>query len=169
MLSPTSAAHVMAELDGRIAAVLDAGPCAVGIESTVLDLTAAPTLLRPGAITAEQLAAIVGPLAAPGDGRVRAPGMMARHYAPARPLRLNTTAAKPGEAWLGFGPDADAATLNLSSRGDVTEAAANLFAYLRELDRAPYIGIAVSPIPETGLGVAINDRLRRGAADVKEG
>lgn len=168
-VSPTSAAHVMAELDGRIAAVLDAGPCAVGIELTVLDLTAAPTLLRPGAITAEQLAAIVGPLAAPGDGRVRAPGMMARHYAPARPLRLNTTAAKPGEAWLGFGPDADAATLNLSSRGDVTEAAANLFAYLRELDRAPYIGIAVSPIPETGLGVAINDRLRRGAADVKEG
>lgn len=166
-VSPTSAEHVIAELDGRVAAVIDAGACAVGIESTVLDLTGAPTLLRPGAVTAEQLAAIVGPLSAPSGDTVRSPGMMARHYAPSRPLRLNATSARPGEAWLGFGPDADRTTLNLSPRGDLTEAAANLFAYLRKLDRAPHIGIAVSPIPETGLGVAINDRLRRGAADVK--
>jgi L-threonylcarbamoyladenylate synthase len=166
-VSPTSAEHVIAELDGRIAAVLDAGACAVGIESTVLDLTGAPTLLRPGAVTAEQLAAIVGPLSAPTGDTVRSPGMMARHYAPSRRLRLNATSAQPGEAWLGFGPDAGSSTLNLSPRGDLTEAAANLFAYLRKLDRAPHIGIAVSPIPETGLGAAINDRLRRGAADVK--
>lgn len=166
-VSPTSAEHVIAELDGRVAAVIDAGACAVGIESTVLDLTGAPTLLRPGAVTAEQLAAIVGPLSAPSGDTVRSPGMMARHYAPSRPLRLNATSARPGEAWLGFGPDADRTTLNLSPRGDLTEAAANLFTYLRKLDRAPHIGIAVSPIPETGLGVAINDRLRRGAADVK--
>ena len=163
-VSPTTAAHVLAELDGRIAAVLDGGPCAVGLESTVLDLTgAAPALLRPGAVTAVQLQAIVGPLSAPDGGTIRAPGMLARHYAPARPLRLNAAAAEPGEALLGFGQVA--ATLNLSPQGDLTEAAANLFAYLRKLDHDPYIGIAVSPIPDTGLGAAINDRLRRGAAE----
>ncbi len=166
-VSPTGADHVIAELDGRIVAVLDGGPCSVGLESTVLDLTGAPAVLRPGAITAEQLTAIVGPLSAPGGGTARSPGMMARHYAPARPLRLCATSAQPGEAWLGFGPDAAGATLNLSPRGDLTEAAANLFAYLRKLDCAPHIGIAVSPIPERGLGVAINDRLRRGATAVK--
>jgi len=161
-LSPTAAAHVMMELDGRIAAVLDAGPCAVGLESTVLDLTGAPTLLRPGAITVEQLSAIVGPLAASG-GAIRSPGMLAQHYAPALPLRLNATSARPGEALLGFGPAKDA-TLNLSPRSDLVEAASHLFAHLRALDLPQYSGIAVMPIPDTGIGAAINDRLRRGAA-----
>jgi len=161
-LSPTTAAHVMSELDGRIAAVLDAGPCAVGLESTVLDLTGAAALLRPGAITAEQLAEVVGPLAAPG-GSIRSPGMLAQHYAPALPLRLNATGARPGEALLGFGPANDA-TLNLSPGGDLVEAASHLFAYLRALDLPQYSGIAVMPIPDTGIGAAINDRLRRGAA-----
>ena len=167
-LSPTTTDHVMAELDGRIAAVIDGGPCRVGLESTVVDLCGdAPHLLRPGAITAEQLTQIIGPLSAPADATIRAPGMLAQHYAPTLPLRLDATRAEAGEAFLGFGPDATHATLNLSPSGDLVEAAANLFAYLRKLDRAPYIGIAVGPIPETGLGAAINDRLRRGASDVK--
>jgi L-threonylcarbamoyladenylate synthase len=164
-LSPTTADHVIAELDGRVAAVLDAGPCTVGIESTVLDLTgASPRLLRPGAVTAAQLSAIVGPLAAPDDATIRAPGMLAQHYAPALPLRLDAASARPGEALLGFGSDARGATLNLSPSGDLVEAASHLFAYLRALDLPQFSGIAVMPIPERGLGAAINDRLRRGAA-----
>ncbi len=167
-LSSTTADHVVAELAGRIAAILDGGPTTVGIELTVLDLTeAAPLLLRPGAVTAEQLSKIVGPLSPPRNGAVRSPGMSLRHYAPTLPLRLGATSADTGEAWLGFGPKDVGATLNLSPRGDLIEAAANLFAYLRKLDNTPYIGIAVSAIPETGLGVAINDRLRRGVSDVK--
>jgi L-threonylcarbamoyladenylate synthase len=160
-LSPTTAEHVLAELDGRVAAILDGGPCTVGIESTVLDLTGAPTLLRPGAAAVEQLTEIVGPLSA-SDGTIRAPGMLAQHYAPTLPLRLNAGDARPGEALLGFGPTVGAA-MNLSPSGDLVEAASHLFAYLRALDRVPYTAIAVSPIPETGLGAAINNRLRRGA------
>jgi L-threonylcarbamoyladenylate synthase len=165
-ISPTAAAHVLAELDGRIAAVLDAGPCAIGIESTVLDLTQArPRLLRPGGITASQLIELIGPLGAPDPAATpRGPGMLAQHYAPALPVRLEATGAAPDEALLGFGPDAADATLNLSPAGDPTEAAAHLFAYLRALDRPEFSGIAVMPIPERGLGVAINDRLRRAAA-----
>jgi L-threonylcarbamoyladenylate synthase len=167
-LSPTTTDHVVAELAGRIAAILDGGPTTVGIESTVLDLSETiPLLLRPGAITAEQLRKSVGPLSAPGNVAVRSPGMSVRHYAPTLPLRLGATSADAGEAWLGFGPEDEGATLNLSPRGDLIEAAANLFAYLRKLDGAPHIRIAVSAIPETGLGVAINDRLRRGASAVK--
>jgi L-threonylcarbamoyladenylate synthase len=159
----------LAELDGRIAAVLDAGPCAVGIESTVLDLTrAAPRLLRPGGVTAEQLTVIVGPLAAPEMTEApRAPGMLAQHYAPTLPVRLNAASAQPGEALLGFGPEAMGATLNLSPSGDLVEAAAHLFAYLRALDRPNFSGIAATPIPERGIGAAINDRLRRAAAAKK--
>jgi L-threonylcarbamoyladenylate synthase len=170
-LSPTTTDHVVAELSGRIAAILDGGPTTVGIESTVLDLSeATPLLLRPGAVTAEQLSKIVGPLSVPGTvAVVRSPGMSLRHYAPTLPLRLGATSADAGEAWLGFGPSDKGATLNLSPRGDLIEAAANLFAYLRKLDGTPHIGIAVSAIPEVGLGVAINDRLRRGASDVKRG
>jgi L-threonylcarbamoyladenylate synthase len=164
-ISPTTAAHVLAELDGRIAAVLDGGPCKVGIESSVLDLTgAAPRLLRPGGVTAEQLAAIVGPLAAPTEATLRSPGMLAQHYAPTLPLRFDATGFEPGEALLGFGPNASGATLNLSPTGDLVEAAAHLFAYLRALDRPEFSGIAAMPIPEHGLGAAINDRLRRAAA-----
>jgi L-threonylcarbamoyladenylate synthase len=165
-ISPTTAAHVGAELGEQVTLILDGGPCRVGVESTVLDLTGTPpVLLRPGGIPVEELRGVLGSIAAPEDGAVRAPGMLRRHYAPSRPLRLNAGEAGPGEALLGFGPDIAPATLNLSPRGDLVEAAANLFAMLRALDQAPgYAGIAVTPIPENGLGVAINDRLRRAAA-----
>jgi L-threonylcarbamoyladenylate synthase len=165
-ISPTTAMHVSAELGEQISLILDGGPCRVGVESTVLDLTGTPpVLLRPGGIPVEELRDILGPMAAPEDGAVRAPGMLRRHYAPSRPLRLNARESGPEEALLGFGPDIAPATLNLSPRGDLVEAAANLFAMLRALDQAPgYAGIAVAPIPENGLGGAINDRLRRAAA-----
>jgi L-threonylcarbamoyladenylate synthase len=171
-VSATAAAHVVAELKGRVALVLDAGPSPVGIESTVLDLTGTvPALLRPGGIPVEELTALLGPIAAPsggaGAGPVRAPGMLASHYAPSLPLRLDVRAARPGEALLAFGRAAPAgfrAVLWLSRRGDLAEAAANLFAMLRALDRPDFAGIAVMPIPEEGLGRAINDRLRRAAA-----
>jgi L-threonylcarbamoyladenylate synthase len=165
-ISPTSANDVLAELGGRIAAVLDTGPCAVGLESTVLDLCGpVPALLRPGGVTREALEALLGKLAEPG-GAIRAPGMLASHYAPDAPLRLNVTTPRPDEAVLAFGPGAG--QFQLSASGDLTEAAANLFTGLRALDalvRATNLsGIAAMPIPERGLGVAINDRLRRAAA-----
>src|SRR5512144_1458803 len=165
-ISPTTAAHVAADLDGRVALILDGGACRVGLESTVVDLSGCGTaLLRPGGVAVEDLEEVVGPIAAAATGPVRSPGMLRRHYAPRRPLRLNATDVRPGEALLGFGPAAVAAVLNLSPRGDLLEAAANLFAMLRALDEAPgYTGIAVAPIPEPGLGLAINDRLRRAAA-----
>jgi L-threonylcarbamoyladenylate synthase len=157
-VSPTRADHVTARAD----MVLDGGPCPVGLESTVLDLSGAhPAILRPGAVTEEQIAALVGPLA-PAGSEIRSPGMLARHYATRLPLRLNASEARPGEALLGFGP-APMATLNLSAGADLAEAAANLFAMMRALDAPPHTGIAVMPIPETGLGRAINDRLRRAA------
>jgi L-threonylcarbamoyladenylate synthase len=166
-VSPTRAEHVREGLDGRIAMIVDGGPCAVGVESTVLDLTGpAPRVLRPGGVTAEEIAALLGgpvPVVGVADGPLLSPGMLASHYAPERPVRLNAQAAAAGEALLGFG-GASGAALNLSPSGDLAEAAANLFAMLRELDVSPYRGIAVSPIPEHGLGVAINDRLRRAAA-----
>ncbi len=169
-VSPTTAEHVLEELDGRIAAVLDGERCRVGVESTVLDLTAArPRLLRPGGITAEALEAELGSLAGPEPDatRPRSPGLLASHYAPSLPLRLEATRAAASEALLAFGaraPRGAAAVRWLSRRGDLTEAAANLFAALREVDRPEFSAIAVMPIPEHGLGAAINDRLRRAAA-----
>lgn len=169
-ISPTAAAHVAAELAGAVALILDAGETPVGLESTVLDLSgAAPTLLRPGAVTLEQLHEALGPveIAAGGEDAPRSPGRLPRHYAPDRPLRLDTHDARAGEALLAFGPgeapSGFAETLWLSRRGDLGEAAANLFAMLRRLDRPEFTGIAVMPIPETGLGRAVNDRLRRAA------
>jgi L-threonylcarbamoyladenylate synthase len=167
-ISPTTADHVLSELDSRIAAVLDGGQCRVGIESTVIDLTGkTPLLLRQGGVTVEEVEALLGPIAAPAAGEApRAPGMLASHYAPNLPLRLNATSIEDGEALLAFGPDSPSGareTLYLSKRGDVQEAAANLFAMLRALDRAEFTAIAVMPIPEQGLGRAINDRLRRAA------
>ncbi|MGE4220633.1 MAG: L-threonylcarbamoyladenylate synthase [Alphaproteobacteria bacterium] len=168
-LSPTTAAHVAASLGSRVDLILDAGPCPVGVESTVLDLSGeTPVLLRPGGLAAEQLEAALGaPLALAGsdDSAPRSPGMLTSHYAPAAPVRLGATSARPGEVLLGFGPDAPATELNLSPAGDLTEAAANLFAFLHALDRPDIAGIAVMPIPERGLGRAINDRLRRAAAE----
>jgi L-threonylcarbamoyladenylate synthase len=165
-VSPTTAEHAAEELGERVALILDGGPCRVGIESTVLDLTGATAvLLRPGGVPEEALSRAVGPLGSAEPGRPRSPGMLASHYAPALPLRLDAREARPGEALLAFGPQAPAgASLSLSPSGDVTEAAANLFAMLRRLDRPEFSGIAVMPIPDKGLGRAINDRLRRAAA-----
>ncbi|HEX5320312.1 MAG TPA: L-threonylcarbamoyladenylate synthase [Stellaceae bacterium] len=160
-VSPTEAAHA-AELD--IPLILDGGRCAVGVESTVLDLTGeTPALLRPGGVTLEALNEALGAVATPQSDPAapRSPGQLRGHYAPALPVRLGAKAARPGEALLAFGPAAG--DENLSRAGDLEEAAANLFAMLRRLDRPEFSGMAVMPIPETGLGRAINDRLRRAA------
>jgi L-threonylcarbamoyladenylate synthase len=165
-VSPTRADHVLEGLDGRIAAVLDGGPCAVGLESTILLPDPEPVLLRPGGLPVEALeAALGGPLATGGDaGKPTSPGQLASHYAPEAALRLNATEAQPGEVLVGFGPVTGA--LSLSETGDLVEAAAQLFHALREADRLAGPGgrIAFAPVPETGLGRAINDRLRRAAA-----
>lgn len=162
-ISPTAAEHVKAGLDSRVEAILDGGACGVGVESTIVGLTGAPTLLRPGGLPTEAIEQALGtPLAAHGESDApSAPGQLASHYAPRAPVRLNAQERREGEMLLGFGRVA--CDLNLSVAGDLTEAAANLFAHLHALDEtgAP---IAVSPIPETGLGRAINDRLRRAAA-----
>jgi len=170
-VSPTTAAHVLDGLSGRIAAVLDGGPCPVGLESTVLGLTGARArLLRPGGLPAEAIEAALGaPLAPPETGAApEAPGQLASHYAPDVALRLDAANPLPGEIWLGFGPDAADADINLSPSGDMTEAAARLFAALREIDVLAHARgaatVAVSPIPHHGLGRAINDRLARAAA-----
>lgn len=164
-ISPTRAEHVMAGLSGRIDAVLDGGECSVGLESTILGLVDAPTLLRPGGLPQEALeAALGGPIEARGEADpLTAPGQMLSHYAPGAKVRLNATEVAYGERLLGFGK-VDGAVLNLSVAGDLTEAAANLFHHLHALDAEGDAPIAVSPIPETGLGRAINDRLRRAAA-----
>ena len=169
-VSPTTAAHVAAELGDRTAVTLDGGPTQIGLESAVLDLSGGtPILLRPGGVTLEELAARLGPVAAveTDPAAPRSPGQLASHYAPALPLRLNATEARPGEALLAFGggrAPGSAAAMWLSRDGDLAEAAANLFAMLRALDQPEFSAIAVMPIPERGLGRAINDRLRRAAA-----
>jgi L-threonylcarbamoyladenylate synthase len=173
-VSPTTPLHVAEEFpDGggaRLQLILAGGKAEIGLESTVLDLTGpTPRLLRPGSVTREELEAVLGPveLAGEADG-IKAPGMMTSHYAPGLPVRLNADSVGADEALLAFGPDqflrGGATRLNLSQRGDMAEAAANLFAMLRALDRPGLSGIAVMPVPEKGLGVAINDRLRRAAA-----
>lgn len=164
-ISPTLAEHVLASLGGRVDLILDGGPCRVGVESTVVDVSGAePALLRPGGVPREEIEALIGPLATAAEDpdAPKSPGQLLSHYAPRLPVRLNAEAAAPGEALLGFGPGA--CTANLSASGDLVEAAANLFALLHALDDASHTGIAVKPIPETGLGLAINDRLRRAAA-----
>ena len=163
-ISPTEAAHVMTGLAGRIEAVVDGGACPVGVESTILGLAGDPVLLRPGGVPVEALEAALGqPVARRAeDAALSAPGQMRSHYAPGAKVRLEAEAPRSGEVMLGFGSvEAD---LNLSRAGDLTEAAAHLFHHLHALDAMGAEGIAVSPIPETGLGRAINDRLRRAAA-----
>jgi L-threonylcarbamoyladenylate synthase len=170
-ISPTTAEHVARSLGMRVAMILDGGRCPIGIESTVLDLTGpTPVLLRPGGVTAEELTDAIGPLAAPAAAdpdALKSPGMLASHYAPELPLRLDARDVRPHEALLAFGACSiagAAAVENLSPIGDLVEAAANLFAMLRALDRPGLAGIAVMPISDRGLGRAINDRLRRAAA-----
>ncbi len=168
-LSPTTAAHVVEGLGDRVALVLDGGPCPVGVESTVVDLTgASAVLLRPGGVPEEPITRLIGPLVRPrSGGPLKSPGMLESHYAPQLPLRLDARDVAPDEALLAFGPGAPAgarATLNLSPRGDVEEAAAHLFDYLRRLDASGARAIAAMAVPEHGIGRAINDRLRRAAA-----
>jgi L-threonylcarbamoyladenylate synthase len=167
--SPTTFADAMEETGAAAAAALDGGPCRVGLESTVVGVfDEALVLLRPGGVTREAIEAVAGPLAEAGGEAHRSPGRLARHYAPSAPLRLDARAPLPGHAYLAFGPDAPEGPLvwNLSPRGDVIEAAANLFARLRQADRSGAPGIDVAPIPDSGLGEAINDRLRRAAGHI---
>lgn len=171
-VSPTTAEHVRDELGDRIPLILDGGPCPVGLESTVLDLSGpAARLLRPGAVSRAEIEAEIGPVALAADGdAIAAPGMLASHYAPHARLRLEATGRQPGEAFLDFAASlGGAADLDLSPTGDLAEAAARLFAFLRRLDATGPAVIAVAPVraPDggmSGLAEAINDRLSRAAA-----
>jgi L-threonylcarbamoyladenylate synthase len=167
-LSPTRAAHVAQSLGGKLALVIDGGPATVGLESTVVDLTGPATvLLRQGGLSEEELSAAVGLLEhATADGPIKSPGMLASHYAPRLPLRLDASDVAPDEALLAFGPTVPAGAhtvLNLSPSGDLVEAASHLFDYLHRLDASGARAIAAMPVPARGLGRAINDRLRRAA------
>jgi L-threonylcarbamoyladenylate synthase len=175
-VSPTTAAHVQSDLAGRIDLIIDGGAVEVGIESTIVGCFDAPMLLRPGGVPRGEIERVLGrALLQPPDERISdsgqplAPGMLASHYAPRTPVRLNAERIEAGEALLAFGPhvisgaEAPSGAMNLSARGDLTEAAANLFGYLRALDARGARAIAVMPVPHHGLGEAINDRLRRAA------
>lgn len=167
LLSPTTAAHVASGLGDRIDLIIDGGACRAGLESTIIAPgDAGAVLLRAGALARSDIELLTGPLRSPEHAAgVVAPGMLRRHYAPRARLRLGATSPREGEAFLAFGapPEGVSPSLNLSIRGDLAEAASNLFAMLRVLESS-HDSIAVAPIPEVGLGEAINDRLRRGAA-----
>ncbi|WP_438276189.1 L-threonylcarbamoyladenylate synthase [Nitrobacter sp.] len=174
-VSPTTAAHVQSDLSGRIDLIVDGGPVEVGVESAIVGCFASPTLLRPGGIPRAEIERVLGSSltltdTGAADGRPLASGMLASHYAPRARVRLDATSLSRGEALLAFGPavlagsETAAAVMNLSERGDLKEAAANLFGYLRALDASGARTIAVMPVPDHGLGEAINDRLRRAAA-----
>ena len=168
-VSPTSATHVLADLRGRIDLVIDAGPCAVGVESTIVSCVEQPALLRPGGIPRDAIERALGNTLATVsviDDAPVAPGMLTSHYAPRAALRLDAEDAQMGEALLAFGPAPafSGTALNLSPRGDLIEAAANLFSHLRALDASGARRIAVMNVPHEGLGEAINDRLERAAA-----
>jgi len=164
--SPTTFADAVEETGAFAGDAVDGGPCAVGVESTVVSvLDGRVTLLRPGAVTRDEIEALVGPLSAGGEGH-RSPGRLALHYAPDAPVRIEALDRRPGEILLGFGPGVGDPRWSLSPDGDVRQAAANLFRLLREADREKPAGIAVSPVPDTGLGEAVNDRLRRAAGFV---
>ncbi|PQA72697.1 L-threonylcarbamoyladenylate synthase [Brucella oryzae] len=172
-ISPTSAAAVAGDLGSKLDLILDAGPCGVGVESTIVKVDGNKVhLLRPGGLAAEEIEAVIGEKLVRADhmSAIQAPGMMASHYAPDAAMRLAVRDVKPGEALLSFGPhrvagsDRAAVVLNLSETGDLREAAANLFDFMRRLDATGAATIAVEPIPFEGLGEAINDRLKRAAA-----
>ncbi len=175
-ISPTTAAHVLSQLDGRIAAIIDSGPCIVGVESTILDLSGPrPVLLRPGGIGIETLESAIGHISRPlspqtveASRSLRSPGLLLSHYAPSLPLRMNAATAAPNEALLAFGPHPPAAlSFQLSESANLTQAASRLFEGLHWLDANAGLKdlqqIAAMPIPGTGLGLAINDRLTRAA------
>ena len=181
-VSPTTAAHVQSDLSGRIDLIIDGGAVMVGVESTIVGCFDTPMLLRPGGLPREEIERALGrPLARLPEeagtetGQPLAPGMLASHYAPRTPVRLNARRIDAGEALLAFGPgtvggvEAASAVMNLSTRGDLAEAAANLFGYLRALDARGARTIAVMPVPPLGLGEAINDRLRRAAVGRESG
>ena len=163
-ISPTTAAHVAHNLGSKIDLIIDGGACSAGLESTIIALPeTGPVMLRPGALERSKIESLTGPLGSPETSKgILAPGMMKRHYAPRARLRLNALEVRPGEAYLAFGapPLGLLPSLNLSIRGDLEEAASNLFAMLRALDESHSM-IAVAPIPERGLGEAMNDRLNR--------
>ncbi len=164
-VSPTRAKHVADGFGDRIDLILDGGSAPIGVESTVIGFDSnRAVMLRPGGVPREAVERVVGPLQTPSpDGPVTSPGQLSSHYAPRARIRLDAHSVKDGEVLLGFGPSAPAEALNLSPTGNLSEAAANLFAMLRALD-AEAAAIAVMPIPTRGLGEAINDRLRRAAA-----
>jgi L-threonylcarbamoyladenylate synthase len=177
-VSPTTAEHVHHDLAGRIDLIIDGGAVNVGVESTIVGCFDAPMLLRPGGLPRAEIERVLGrALVQPPDdadndsGQPLAPGMLASHYAPRTPVRLNARGIEAGEALLAFGPslvpgvETAVTVMNLSARGDLNEAAANLFGYLRALDTKGARAIAVMPVPHHGLGEAINDRLRRAAVD----
>lgn len=174
-VSPTTPIHVAQGLSNRIAAIVASGKCDIGVESTIIDLTAdKPTILRFGGVTPDDLDLLLGPnhyqtiKHAVNDQTPSAPGQLTSHYAPSIPVKLNQLSAPENEVLLGFGPVLKSAQtsgfMNLSEKGDLNEAAANLFSMLRELDQPQYSAISVMPIPEVGIGLAINDRLKRAAA-----
>ncbi|KAA0598072.1 L-threonylcarbamoyladenylate synthase [Azospirillum lipoferum] len=170
-VSPTTPHHVLESLGDRVDAIVTGGKCMVGLESTVIDLTGPEAvLLRPGAVLPDEMERLIGPvrLSAGDPTAPKSPGQLESHYAPNAAVRLNASSAEEDEAFLTFGPDrfvfGGTTRLNLSLEGDLNEAAANLFSHLRSLDQSGTRRIAVMPIPEVGLGLAINDRLRRAAA-----
>ena len=167
-VSPTTALHVIngwpEPSNEGPSLIIDGANCAIGLESTVLDLTTPTvTLLRPGGVSLEDIEAAIGPVVISINNHTtpKSPGMLAKHYAPNTPIRLNAVTVKKGEIFLGFGPSVPKTKYNLSATGDLIEAGANLFAVLRQLDALNAVTIAVAPIPFTGLGLAINDRLKR--------
>mgnify|MGYP000058614080 CR=1 FL=1 len=164
-ISPTTPGHVLASLEGRIDLVLDGGACATGVESTIVAVREDGRIeqLRPGPVQVGEQ----GPTGGPVEARVEAPGQLASHYAPGKPVRLGALTAQPDEFLIGFG--AVAGDVTLSASGELAEAAARLYACLHEGARAPHPRIAVAPVPEEGIGLAINDRLQRAASPPDQG
>ena len=166
-ISPTTASHVDKEFGPELSFILDGGPCKIGLESTVIDLTTKrPKILRPGGITIEQLEILIGPIAiASPTSEIKSPGMLRKHYSPNASLRLDVHKPLKGEVLIGFGPHAPKTAINLSPTGDLIEAATNFFSTLRKLDHEGNKRLAVMPIPNIGLGIAINDRLKRASTN----
>ena len=165
-ISPTRSRHVHEEFGSNISSILEGGDCKIGLESTVLDFSGTiPIILRPGHITKEQLESKIGKVEIASENKIiSSPGMLASHYAPKARVKTRMTTVMDGEAFLGFGNISFEPFPNLSTKGDLVEAASNLFHMMRELDKQNPTYISIAPIPNEGLGIAINDRLQRAAA-----